>query len=136
MKIAILLLAMLASGASFAPAQDAGLEREARDAFSHELALCAAFYLVTAEAYRRYEESASARAFTVVANVMLDRAVDMGEEALVMARARRALSEFFQIVGQDMARMPQLVAQYGASCSLCYDHPETVLDGWRKHMAE
>jgi hypothetical protein len=110
-------------------------DRDARDAFSHELALCVAFYLVAAEAYRRHEESAYARAFTSVANRMLDRAAEIGDEKQVMLYAKHALHEFFRAAGADMSGMPALVEQYSASCALCYDYPDKVLQTWRENLA-
>lgn len=115
-------------------AADEAVERAARDAFAQELARCAAYYLVVAEAYRRHEESANARAYTAVATKLLDRAVEYGEEDTVMVHAKQAMRDFFHAAGSDLAGMPGLAAQYGPSCSLCYDYPDRVFESWREKM--
>jgi hypothetical protein len=132
----LLLAVLLCWGAARAPAQDAPLERRAQDAFAQEFAECAAFYLVVAEAYRRIEESAQARVYTSLANVMLDRAVQAGEEAKVMLGAKQALREMFERIGNDIERMGVLNAQYVESCALGYDYPERVMEKWRAKLAE
>lgn len=111
-------------------------ELEARQSFAEELAVCAAFYLVTAEAYRRFEESANARAHTNLANLMIERAVTYGEEHNVMARARRAMKDLFALLGDNVrANMPAIAGLYGATCAEAYDYPDRRLQVWREKVA-
>lgn len=107
------------------------LEREALDRFSEELAACASFYLVAAEGSRGREDSVHAKTFTRVANLLLDRAVEISDEATAMAYAKQALRRLYKEMGHDLNNFLLVSADYEARCATAFDHPELRIAHWR-----
>ena len=100
---------------------------------SLEMADCAAFYVLCAEYHRRRGDFDNAKTSTMLASFLLDRAVLIEDEAVVMAKAKATMSRLRAEVRADPDSIHLLVEQHGKSCWDSFKDREARFAFWLEY---
>jgi hypothetical protein len=135
MKPALWLTTLLCLGA-WVPAFGQSLttpKEWAERQLSHEMADCAAFYVLCAEYQRRRGDIENAKTTAMLASFLLDRAVTLEDESVVMAQAKATMSRLRAEVRADPDSIHELVDRHGPACWDSWKDREARLSYWLEH---
>ena len=100
---------------------------------SQEMADCAVFYVMCAEYQHLRGDIDNAQTSAALASFLLDRAIDIEPEAVVMAQAKATLSHWRAELRKDPDSIHLLVERYGKSCWDSWKDREARLSYWLEH---
>ncbi len=106
-------------------------EERARDNFSHELVICAAYYDVGAEGARRVGEKEGAFQMELLAGYLIEMARKYTRENVLLARYKLAFEDHVKTMDGDYANLSLLIVKYKDLCKQVVENPEARLKYWR-----
>lgn len=131
-RVLILLALTVASGSLFSSAAKAYDEERAKNNFSHELVICAAYYSIGAEGARRTGDKRASETSQQVSDVLLERALKYSRQETVLSRFQLALEEQANLIHRDYANFSILMVKYKDLCKQITEDPQSRLDYWRQ----
>ncbi len=106
-------------------------EERARDNFSHELVICAAYYDVGAEGARRVGEKEGAFQMELLAGYLMEMAREYTRDDVLLARYKLAFEDHVKTMDGDYANLSLLIVKYKDLCKQVVENPEARLKYWR-----
>ncbi len=107
-------------------------EERAKNNFSHELVICAAYFNIGAEGAKRTGDKKASEMLQQVSDALLEDARKYNKEKAVLSRFQLALEEQANLIHRDYANLSILIVKYKDLCKQVSENPHARLDYWRQ----
>lgn len=107
-------------------------EDRAKENFSSELVICAAYYQIAAEGVRRTGQHEKYEELMRVADFLLQNARKYNIDETVLARHKLALENHANLIHKDYSNLSILTVKYRDICEQVTEEPEERLNFWRQ----
>jgi len=127
-----LLLALIAVvGCRPLSAVNAYDEERAKNNFSHELVICAAYFNIGAEGAKRTGDKKASEMLQQVSDALLEDARKYNKDETVLARFQLALEEQANLIHRDYANLSIVQVKHKDLCKQVSENPHARLEYWR-----
>jgi len=98
--------------------------------YSHELAVCATFYSLSAEGVRRTGEDELAKQLYSSADIAMRMSAKLSNRDVLEARMKMSMDEQLKLMKHDYSNMSILLAKYKDLCKFAVENPDKRLQYW------